>query len=501
MLCCRVFCAKADNAVLWTACIRSSQGLPGENREAKFAKKASFVSVISLLSPGYQTYKKDKFGSRSPRARASTNSPSPPLLSPRPQNSVAMLRLRKTFLLPVLASIACRALSTTCRGTVSFAVGSFTVLRDRTFEGAGITFATLENGSLNVTAVLPAATSGETPAYLAASPPYIYAANTLATGGALRRIAFSSAPPFVASSSVSSEAATATHVSVLPPKGRVRSRGIVLTASFDGSVASYVSDGENFFLADQFKPPLSSAAQRRNSSLSRRQSVPHPHMVLPYRGGALVPDLGSDVVWNLGVSPRKAGLSLRGSVTLRPGDGPRHAVVHPELDVVYVLNEISVSVVVLKRSCGQDRRLGECGRERLLDEQPEERALAAAIRVSPDGKFLYATVRIAGSKGRIVGFALSRQGDIVEKLGEWSSQGVLPWDAFLVENVRDRGKCKSFVAVVNRDSNSLVLLPRDVASGLVESSSAQDGRLASHSNLVSAAYEVEVGSPSSVLAY
>lgn len=69
--------------------------------------------------------------------------------------------------------------------------------------------------------------------------------------------------------------------------------------------------------------------------------------------------------------------------------------------------------------------------------------------------------------GKIVGFKLDSKGDIVSKIGEWSSYGVHPRDFIIVERVRVGGMCKSFLAITNRDSDNLVLVERDVATGLL----------------------------------
>ena len=61
----------------------------------------------------------------------------------------------------------------------------------------------------------------------------------------------------------------------------------------------------------------------------------------------LVPDLGSDVVWLVPYCATE-GLALEGCAVaqaLPPGSGPRHVALHPALPVLYVLNELSCTLV------------------------------------------------------------------------------------------------------------------------------------------------------------
>ncbi|KAK8861761.1 hypothetical protein IAR55_002584 [Kwoniella newhampshirensis] len=84
-----------------------------------------------------------------------------------------------------------------------------------------------------------------------------------------------------------------------------------------------------------YSPPYSALKHHR-------QEAPHVHQIIVHRDEIIAPDLGSNKVWRL-----KKGFELFGEVSgLEDGDGPRHAVVHPNGTHIYVLNEISSQLTV-----------------------------------------------------------------------------------------------------------------------------------------------------------
>lgn len=60
-----------------------------------------------------------------------------------------------------------------------------------------------------------------------------------------------------------------------------------------------------------------------------RQDASHAHHALEYDGRVFVCDLGSDKVWIL------TDGEITDAVSLTPGSGPRHALVHGKLDVSF----------------------------------------------------------------------------------------------------------------------------------------------------------------------
>lgn len=395
-----------------------------------------------------------------------------------------------TKLLVQLVCVVClvsfvRATASTCPEEISIAVGSYTNISwIPEAAGEGVTLLKLTNSSLSRVAIFPVESGGRNPTFLAVAPPHIFVANSNDPGGEVTRISFSGSAPLVEIDSALSQTPSTTHISLLPSRG---SRKIVLSVSYDGgSIMSFISSSRKLVEADVYTVPKKLASQVKFPDLSPQQAEPHPHMILPYGEGALVSDLGTDLIYYMGISRETGELSLMEKIKLRPGDGVRHLAKHPTLDVVYAVNEISLSAVVLRKSCGK-KVLGECNRVQVANASDADEVSLAAIRVSADGRFLYVSVRLGDEDGLIVGYKLKEKtGDIARKIGQWSSGGARPRDFFIVGPVQDRGKCRSFVAVANRGSDNLSVFERDEQSGRL------DGNVA---------YDLDIGTPASVVQY
>lgn len=374
------------------------------------------------------------------------------------------------FLFAVLLTTATAA---SCPTAVTFAIGSYTGQSWLpSSAGAGVTLARLTKGMLNTTAVLPVATSGRNPSYVAATASSLYLANENGPGS-VTRVLFSEKAPYIKSTHVRAKSDGTTHVSYMDGRKASPILRHIFAANYNGAVSSFIKTPSNMLsLAAVWKVPERYASRVRNpdAGLSDRFDAPHPHQCMPFKRGIVVPDLGSDIVWYLHVSKRTGALTRISATLMTPGDGPRHAAVHAPSSTVYVVNELSVSISMLQLGCGDKSpgQLGLCSTRPLLDPSTDKQgAAAAAIRVSGDGKFVYASVRYPGEiQGKIVGFKLNaKSGNIVEKVGEFSSEGVHPRDFYVVDKVFDGYQCRSFVAVVNRDTDDLVLIERDMNTG------------------------------------
>lgn len=352
-----------------------------------------------------------------------------------------------------------------CPTKVKFAIGTFTEsTSSATFEGEGIIFAKFKNGFANVTSVLPKALVADNPTYIALSKRGLYFCSSLSPDGKVSFIK----PPFktepIKLVSVTMPDQQPTHVSVI----RRGAMELLLVANVNGgTVKSFQNTQHGLVERGSFTVPESLASKLRNPSLSNRFRAPHPHMIFPYKDGAIVPDLGSDYVFYFSIDQNGA-ISEKQRLQVSPGDGPRHAISHSS-GVVYVVNELSSTLAVLKSDSN-----GNLFREiqiNILQIPFSPDATAAAIRLTEDEKFLYVSVRPDSREvkrtGVIVGFKLDARGNILHKIGGWSSLGVHPRDFNIVENVSAFGQCKSYLVVANRDSNNVVFLERDRETGLL----------------------------------
>lgn len=160
----------------------------------------------------------------------------------------------------------------------------------------------------------------------------------------------------------------------------------------------------------------------------------------------VVCNLGNDEVYFYSVKDQK--LNLETTYKAAKGSGPRHAVVHPETKLVYVFTELSSEVIVLERTQSGTNV------KQIISTLNDENAQrwGAAIRLSPDGKFLYVSNRGHDS---ITVFSVDETLSVVENV---SSCGVQPRDFNI-------SPCGKYLVVGNLDSNNLALLSRDEKTG------------------------------------
>lgn len=340
-----------------------------------------------------------------------------------------------------------------CPTHVHFAIGSYTNMWWLpTSNGSGVTYVSLSSRSLQTTLLLPPKVIGYNPSYCVnGRDNALYCASTL-MNSTIVRVAKDGSVTYGKSALEGSS-----HLEVLSNPGRNGGERI-LTAHYGTSgVTAFVRNG-NLYRAHVFRVP-----DRFASFDNGQQKAPHPHHILPLgNGDVLVTDLGADYVWKFGVDMNSA-MHSKGGLKMQLGDGPRHAARGPGGDV-YVVNELS-NTVARVMGCGGFR---ECERFNLLDGQNKTVSgiSSAAIRVTKDGKFLYASVRRPDKElGGIVGFAL-KNGAISSKIGVWSSHGVHPRDFNIVENGPE---CKSFLAITNMNSDNLVFVQRNKMTGVLYS--------------------------------
>jgi len=172
-----------------------------------------------------------------------------------------------------------------------------------------------------------------------------------------------------------------------------------------------------------------------SNTVPERQLRSHAHYVQSFGDHILVCDLGLDAVLKLGVKG-----ALIDKNDLPPGFGPRHLVLRPgKKTPIYVLGELESAVMPLG---GMPVSLGV----------PKGTTISAAIRVSPDSRYLLASNRIGSADGSISVLMLRENGAIAEGSEKvFSSGGRCPRDF-----VFDPTGSKVYVA--NQDSNRVDIL-------------------------------------------
>ncbi|KAF2068721.1 hypothetical protein CYY_009960 [Polysphondylium violaceum] len=187
-----------------------------------------------------------------------------------------------------------------------------------------------------------------------------------------------------------------------------------------------------------------------------RQAGPHAHYadVTPDGKYLVVVDLGTDQVYTFAIDYDSGKLSSASVYQCEPAQGPRHMVFHPTQSVAYLFTEMSNEVVVLAytESNGSFTRLQTVP---TLPADFKEFSGGAAIRISSDGKYLYASNRGHES---IVVFSVADDGRSVSFVEHVPTEGKHPRDF----NIDPSG---AYLIVANMQTNNLTLFSRDANSG------------------------------------
>ncbi len=140
--------------------------------------------------------------------------------------------------------------------------------------------------------------------------------------------------------------------------------------------------------------------------------MPHAHMIQADAAGrfVLAPDLGLDriFVWAFDAAAGTLTPADAPSVALPPGDGPRHFAFHPNGTWLYSIQEEGSTVVLFD----YDTTRGGLTPRQTISSLPKGYAgsnFCSGIRVSKDGRFLYAGNRLHDSIGI---FAIGRDGTL-----------------------------------------------------------------------------------------
>jgi len=121
-----------------------------------------------------------------------------------------------------------------------------------------------------------------------------------------------------------------------------------------------------------------------------RQEDPHAHYIQahPVRSEIFAVDLGADKVYCY--LPTASGLQPKDSLSVTPGGGCRHLTWHPKGDHVYILNELNGTIELWEWHKAVKERLQIMP---LAAEGKEGYPGSAAIDISQDGQYLYASLR------------------------------------------------------------------------------------------------------------
>lgn len=260
---------------------------------------------------------------------------------------------------------------------------------------------------------------------------------------ALRPAGVSDAPVLLNTEPVGSQAPCYINVS---PDGR-----FVVTANYNGSTAAV------FPVSTDGSVGQRSALIEFSGSgpVEGRQEKSHPHCIAFTPDGRymLVNDLGADRIRQFAVSNGTDSLVVSEPVReieIREGSGPRHIVFNDKGDRAYLINEIGDNVTVLSYDGTELRPIQYIAADTIGAQG------AGDIHLSPDGKHLYASLRL--------------KNDGVVTFDVDSVSGMLSYKAHTPTVRHPRNFTLSpdgkMMLVAGRDDNAVQLLAIDAESGI-----------------------------------
>jgi 6-phosphogluconolactonase len=221
---------------------------------------------------------------------------------------------------------------------------------------------------------------------------------------------------------VSSEGAGPAHMSVHP------SGKYALVANYAGGTVAVLpirSNGELGPATDVKHNegtlgPVHAASAPPGSFAISGHDHPHAHMILSDPTGQFVvaSDLALDqiLIWKFDIEKGMLIPNDPPSVTLPPGDGPRHFTFHPNGRWFYSLQEEGSTLVLFD----YDAARGRLTARQTLSSLPKGFAgtnFTSEVLISPDAKFLYAANRLHDS---IAWFSIASNGELTFAGEEWT---------------------------------------------------------------------------------
>lgn len=266
--------------------------------------------------------------------------------------------------------------------TLPFFVGTYTVRGSRGIHSAQLD---LDTGELSAPTLAAESTN---PTYLALSP----------HGKTLHAV--SDSPSLAASFAISADRRALTPLSAPQPAiGKPPSHlavdataRVVLVAHYHSGYVAAIP------LADTGAPGLpTERLQHTGSSINPdRQSAPHPHCVVvsPDNRHVLVCDLGLDKIFTYRLDPAAAALTPAEPpfVACEPGSGPRHLAFSPGGLHAFMLSEMGGTITAYHYTATTGA-LQPLHTHPTLPPHFRGENKSAAIRVHPNGRFVYASNR------------------------------------------------------------------------------------------------------------
>ncbi|SHL24347.1 lactonase family protein [Flavobacterium chilense] len=188
-----------------------------------------------------------------------------------------------------------------------------------------------------------------------------------------------------------------------------------------------------------------------------RQEKAHVHQVVfsPDKKFVLSNDLGEDKVFIYKYNPgsKHEILTLKETVDVKAGSGPRHLTFSKDGKFVYLIQELDATLTTF--SYDKSGSLKIIAQISILPKGFTGGTGAAAIKISPDGSFLYVTDRVDANS--IAVYKILKDGKI-EQVEQLSTLGKGPRD-FAIDPTGN------YLLVGHQYTNNIVIFKRDKTTG------------------------------------
>jgi 6-phosphogluconolactonase len=217
--------------------------------------------------------------------------------------------------------------------------------------------------------------------------------------------------------------------------------------------------------------PVSQVVQDEGHGVNtERQEAPHVHiaMLSPDEKYLLYTDLGTDklnVMRYHASHPQPLTKASPAFVSVKDGEGPRHIIFSDDKKHVYLLTEMGSAVHVFDYDNG---RLKEKQSITVLRDGFKGQTAGAAIHISPDGKFLYASNRLETNE--ITVFAINQETGELTLVEHVPSNGKNPRD-FAIDPtgnfllVANQNSDNIFVYRINKETGKLSITSSNIQIG------------------------------------
>lgn len=209
--------------------------------------------------------------------------------------------------------------------------------------------------------------------------------------------------------------------------------------------------------------PSIQTIQHEGSSVNKsRQEKAHVHSTVfsPQEDYLFVADLGTDKVYSYVYDSNDSKTPLKPADTpftiIAPGSGPRHITFDAAGKHAYVIQELTAEITVYDYANGV---LSLIQTVPMTTKDFKGEVGAAAINISPDGRFIYASNRLDANDITI--YKIAPKKGTLKWVGNQSTLGKAPRD-FLIDPTGQ------FLFAANQNSDSIVLFKRDEKTGMLD---------------------------------